>query len=83
MTNGTTEASRLAAAREVLDRAYGRPSACTETDHDDDLFAPIAFDALPVARPASTRRVGAKRERKSLAAQSNHHDEADEARKNA
>jgi len=68
MTNGTTEASRLAAPREVLDRAYGRPSVCTEAGFAyDDLFDAIDFDVLdapPIASPASTCRTEAKPDRR-------------------
>lgn len=77
MTRGTTEASRLAAAREVLDRPYGRPAICAETD--DDLFAPIDFAALSVARPDATRRARTKRKCVPVTAQPDRHDDGDEA----
>ena len=32
------EGTRLSAACAILDRAYGRPSVCTETDSDDDIL---------------------------------------------
>jgi len=42
MQHGTTEGVRLSAACAILDRAYGRPSICTETDNDKDiLFASL------------------------------------------
>lgn len=33
------EGTRLSAACAILDRAYGRPSVCTESGDDDILFA--------------------------------------------
>ncbi|MEX3932700.1 hypothetical protein AB4Y32_12970 [Paraburkholderia phymatum] len=71
MTHGATDASRLAAAREVVDRAYGRQAVCAETDDDDSLFANLfEFDALPIAKlPPTVRRAGTKRERESEMAQ--------------
>ncbi|MFP6558342.1 hypothetical protein WJ542_08430 [Paraburkholderia sp. B3] len=38
MQHGTTEGVRLSAACAILDRAYGRPTVCTETDKDDDIL---------------------------------------------
>jgi hypothetical protein len=32
------EGTRLNAACAILDRAYGRPAICTETDRDDDIL---------------------------------------------
>ncbi|NML29373.1 hypothetical protein [Paraburkholderia antibiotica] len=32
------EGTRLSAACTILDRAYGRPSVCTETCNDDDIL---------------------------------------------
>ncbi|WP_169742629.1 hypothetical protein [Paraburkholderia ferrariae] len=38
------EGVRLSAACAILDRSFGRPSVCTETDSDDDILFAHLFE---------------------------------------
>jgi hypothetical protein len=55
MMHGATEGTRLGAACAILDRAYGLPPICTETDNDDNiLFANLFGNGHDEADEAGT-----------------------------